>query len=260
MILFKKKFEDECLNLDYLIYSSHKTGTQSLLRTLKANGFKTRHCHYYSNLGLESGGLRECLEKYAQRRNKKLNVITVFREPIERHVSSFFQVYGTRPLRIKEVKNETETIIHKYTIEELQEAFISELSTQSLVGYMESLSEMCQELQITTDDLSLYRKEDQFSVYEANNIRLYLIRFDDLVKNFESLLCEITDKKIKVKLANMSAAKWYKNIYAQFKHSLIIPHDTISDVYNSKRDIINFVYADDFDARLDLALSQYGRK
>ena len=42
------KFND----LDFLIYSSHKTSTQSLLNILKFHNYKVRHCHYFSNLNL----------------------------------------------------------------------------------------------------------------------------------------------------------------------------------------------------------------
>ncbi len=44
---------------------------------------------------------------------------------MERHVSSFFQWHGSKPLRLKEVENEFETIIFRYTIEKLQEKFMS---------------------------------------------------------------------------------------------------------------------------------------
>ena len=38
--------------LDYLIYSSHKTSTQSLLRSLRNNFFRVLHCHLLNDLSL----------------------------------------------------------------------------------------------------------------------------------------------------------------------------------------------------------------
>ena len=32
-------------NLDFLIYSSHKTSTQTLLAVIKSNNMKSVHCH-----------------------------------------------------------------------------------------------------------------------------------------------------------------------------------------------------------------------
>ena len=38
-------FNQDLLNIEYLIFSSHKTATQSLVKTLNKNGFHTKHCH-----------------------------------------------------------------------------------------------------------------------------------------------------------------------------------------------------------------------
>ncbi len=107
--------ENKLLKLDYLIFSSHKTGTQTLTRTLISNGLKCKHCHNLKQIGLQEGLFQSYLERYQKQNNKKLKVITVFRDPIERHISSFFHFYGTRPLRLKELKNESETILMIYT-------------------------------------------------------------------------------------------------------------------------------------------------
>ena len=146
-------FANELLNLDYLVYSSHKSGTQTLVHTLKRSGFRCKHCHYLPNIDLKSGDFTGYLESYFQRNKKKLDVITVFREPMERHISSFFQGYGSRPLRLKEVENELETIIYKYTINQLQEKYIKELRSQSLIGFTESMHDMAGRLHEKVTDI-----------------------------------------------------------------------------------------------------------
>jgi hypothetical protein len=250
-------FAEELLNLDYLVFSSHKTGTQTLTHTLNNSGFKCRHCHFLSNIDLKSGDFRSYLEHYLRKNHKKLNVITVFREPMERHTSSFFQGYGTRPLNLKEVENEFETIIYKHTIKQLQEKYITELRSQSLIGFPESIHAICQELQIDVNDLT-YNNKTQFGIFETEYIRLFLFRFDILFNNFAHLLTEITNKNIVQKNANVSADKWYRDIYSEFKESLVISHDYISEVYALKKDLINIFYSGGYESTLEQALTKYG--
>jgi hypothetical protein len=247
----------ELLNLDYLIYSSHKSGTQTLVNTLNSTGFRCRHCHSLSNIDIKSGDFRWYLESYLRKNNKRLDVITVFREPMERHVSSFFQGYGTKPLMLKEVENETETIIYKYTTEQLQEKYISELRDGSLIGFRESIHEICEELQINTKNLT-YNNDSRFGLFETEHIRLYLFRFDVLFNNLDSLLAEVTHNNIIIKHANMSGSKWYQDIYSRFKATLAIPQDIVLEIYNLKHDLINLFYSGDYESTLRQALIDYG--
>ena len=248
----------ELLNLDYLVYSSHKTATQTLVKTLNSNSFNCINLHNLPDIGLKNGDFQEYLNNYLEKKMKKLNVITVFRDPMERHISSFFQGYGTRPIRLKEVGNEFETIIYRYTIEQLQNKFIQELGNKSLIGLSESIHELCHELQISVEALN-YNNEIEYGLYESENIRLYIFRFDILTRNTEYLLSDITEKKILINNANMSNSKWYKDIYSEFKASLVIPHQTISEIYNSKRDLITLLYSDNYESILNQAFIKYGR-
>ena len=250
------RFENILIDLDYLVYSSHKSATQTLVQTMNNNGFKCRHCHFLPNIGLSNGDFQLYLESYLEKNNRKSNVITVFREPMERHISSFFQGYGSRPLRLKEVDNEFETIIYRNTIEQLQHKFISELADKSLIGYPESIHDICQELQIKVEELN-YSEETGFGLYETSKIKLYIFRFDTLVKNIETLLHDVTGKKIVKKNMNLSDLKFYKDKYSEFKASLVVPRHIILDVYNSKRNIINLLYSGNFDSILNQALIKY---
>jgi hypothetical protein len=252
-------FANKSLNLDYLIYSSHKSGTQTLVSTLNRNGFRCRHCHFLSNIDIKSGNFLSYLESYFRKNRKKLDVITVFREPMERHISSFFQGYGARPLRLKEVENELETIIYKYTVDQLQEKYISELRSHSLIGFTESMHEIAKELQISTGNL-VYNNERRYGIFETQLVRLFFFRFDVLFKNLDSLLAEITRKKMVIKTSNRSESKWYRNIYSRFKRTLVIPDDVVLGVYTLKRDLIEVFYSEGYESTLNSALVKYGEK
>lgn len=249
--------DEELFKIDYLVYSSHKTATQTLVATLNSNGFKCKHCHFLATIGIESGGFQEYLEKYVKKNGKKLNIITVFRDPIERYISSFFQGYGTRPIRLKEVDNEFDTVIYKYSIKQLQDKFISELKDQSLNGIDESIYGISRELQMGIEILN-YIEEERSGLYETESFILHIYRFDILTRNMEELLSKLTGKKIEKKNANISSSKWYRDIYFEFKASLVIPGNDIREVYNSKRDLINLLYTEDFDVILNRAMAKYG--
>ncbi len=236
------EFTNELLNLDYLIYSSHKSGTQTLVNTLNGNGLTSRHCHSARNIGIRNGEFETFLDQYLKRNNKKLDVVTVFREPMARHVSSFFQGYGTKPLRLKQVASTAETIIHTHTIAQLQERFISELRDRSLIGFAESIHEICKELRIDTRDLT-FDRESGFGIFERENVRIYLLRFDILFDNPAKLLAKITGKAITVKPDNMSESKWYRTIYSNFKATLVIPDDLAREVRATKQDLIDIFYS-----------------
>ncbi len=253
------KFPTELLHLDYLVYSSYKSGTQTLTNTLKSNGFKCKHWHRMRNYRLQKGQFRPYLRRYLKKNNEKLKVITVFRDPMKRHASSFFQGYGAKPLRLKEVKSKKETLVYKLKTKELQEKYIAELRDKSLIGFHESLHEIFEELQISADDLN-YDKEKQFGVFENRFIKLFFFEFDTLFNNFEHLLQEITQHPIAKNDSNISEAKWYGKKYADFKSSLVIPEDIITEVYQAKRDLINLFYDKQFDNKLSQALTKYEKK
>jgi len=255
------ELDNTLLNIDYLVYSSHKTATQTVSHTLRKSNFRCIHCHSLTNktTQLEHGTFLQYLEQYYLNKNKNLNIITVFREPIERHISSFFQWYGWGVVRKKLVQDTTETIIYKHSIKELQEYFIYLLDSQSLAGRHESIDEICKELNIDVADLN-YNAEKQYGLIEMDYCRLFIFRFDILIYRgrLNYLLSKITEKPVKQKNANVSTFKWYGDIFSEFKGSIKLPHSTIIQVYERKRNIINLLYPGEYAARLAVALEKYG--
>lgn len=247
---------NKLLNLDYLVYSSHKTATQTLVRTLTTHGLTTRHCHQLNDRGLQPGDFTHLLNRYYQRHKRPLNVISVFREPITRHISSFFQGYGTRPLRLQEVQSENETIIFKHTISQLQTQFIEELGSGSLIGYEESIHEICIELGINTHELA-YDKIKQYGLYETENLRLHIYRFDHLINNFEATLSKLTGKNITQYNDNISHLKWYKDKYQEFKQSLKLPKMAVNQTYKHKRHLIELMYSESYEDLLNRTTFKY---
>lgn len=244
------------LNLDYLVFSAHKTATQTLTDTLNKNGYSCMHCHTLINAGLKRGAFAPFLHDYFDKNKRKLVVITTFRDPLERHISSFFQWHGSKPVRDGDVKNERETIICRKPIIALQEQLIDEINTSNLVGQGESIHEICEELQISVRDLN-FDHDKQFGLYESERIKLYIFRFDTLIGNISDSLSLITSSDIVVHSTNQSTDKWYHEIYSEFKESIKFPGDTIDRVYSSRRDLIELVYQDDYERIVRKAKDRY---
>ena len=256
--VISEKILDELLNLDFFVYSSHKSGTQTLVSSLNVSGVKASHIHALSNVNIKRGSFCHILDYYLLKNNKKMNVISIFRNPFERHISSFFQWHGTRPLALKEVKEITETLIFKSSIGELQDKFYSELRDQSLIGFSDSLHEIFQELGICADDLE-FSKDRKYGIYETEVIKLYFLRHDIFFNEFQHLLSEIAGIKITQDNKNISDNKFYKQKYAEFKKTLSAPNDLIFNVYNSKSDLMKLFYDDKAESILSHCYMNFGR-
>jgi len=254
------KFGNHMFYLDYLVFSSHKTATQTVTETLRKNNFRCVHCHILENVGIEIGAFKYFLIPYYLKNKKRLNIISTFREPIERQISSFFQYYGKDVIRLKQVDDITDTIIHKWQVHELQKKMIDELNnpfTERLERTSESIDQICSELNINIKELN-YRPQAQYGLCEKDTCRIFTFRFDILTNNLETLLSTITQTPIQQHNKNLTTDKWYNPIYREFIASLKIPHATIRKIYETRRDLINLFYPDQYDSLLAATIDRYG--
>ena len=245
------------LDLDFLVFSSHKTGTQTIRNSLRASGYSATHCHQVSHLALGDEDLKGYLNAYFARHSKPLDVITLFREPIDRHISSFFQGYGSRPLNEKEVADKTETLIYRLTVDELREHFIAELEAKTLIGFSESMHEIAGALHLKFSD-AMTIPDSHTRVMQSPTARIFLSRFEPFFQNFEVSLSRLVGDEITVKNSNQAEAKWYHEKYLSFRSRLHLPPAVIEEVYLSKRDLVELFYEEPFEAVLDRAIAAYG--
>lgn len=255
-------FDTRLFDLDFLVYSSHKTATQTTAHTLRVHGFRCVHCHLLRDLGagLQPDGLPHFLESFAAHNRRKLVMLTVFREPIERHISSFFQWYGEGAVREKHVPDVAATIIRTHSVADLQTRFIDELHRRTVPGMPESIDEMCHGLGVDVAALR-YDTVEHRGVVELPSCRLVLFRFDALIygNRLESLLTDVTGKPIAKHDANVSATKWYAKKFAEFKATLRIPRNALIDVYEAKRHLIDLFYPGEYESLLAGVLAKYGQ-
>lgn len=245
-------------DIDCLVYSSHKSGTQTLKATLDNSGIPTRHIHVLQNAGMPSGrgAFRSYLERYRRRNNRKLTVVSTFRLPLERHISSFFQWYGHGVVTHGLVRGDTETIITRLNVPELQQIFLEELRDGSLVGRRDSLHELCGELGYEVADLP-FDAARGFDVFEDDFMRVNLFRFDILFPDFAGLIGTALKVNVSPKVDNVSAKQWYGSKFHEFRATLKIPGDLIHMVHDAKKDLIDVFYPGRYQQILDDHLARY---
>lgn len=245
--------------LDCLVYSSHKTGTQTITATLSNSGIRTQHIHSLSNVNLkaDNGAFRSYLERYQLVNSRKLTVLSVFRLPLERHMSSFFQWFGEGVVREGLVTKTEATIIARYPVDQLQKIFINLIATRSLVGRKESLHELCGELAYPTSSLQ-FVADRGFTVIEDEFIRLVLFRFDILFPDFRGYLEKSLETKLIALTANVTEDKWYSGKFDEFKRTLLLKPDLIRMIHAEKKDLIDLFYPAQYEDIVNGQISIYG--
>ena len=131
--------------IDFLIYSSHKSGTQTLLNTLqkKYRGFMVHTIknfnHIFRPYNINTECFKSSLKTYKEETGHRLKVYTIIRNNDERLISSFFQTCHDDIIIDYRVP-EKETIIMKKSVDELVEMFCTTKS--EMPYYRESLDEL----------------------------------------------------------------------------------------------------------------------
>lgn len=247
--------------LDFLVYSAHKTGTQTLVHTLRDNGFACTHCHRLSNLSppLTPELLPQFLGEYRRRRGRVLPIVSVFREPIGRHISSFFQWHGEGALRRQPGATPADSLLARCPVPELQRRFRQDLERGAPVGALESIRELCGALAIPVERLHFDPLRHQ-GISELPDGTLHLFRFDSLIEEgrIGPLLAALAGRPIQPRAANLSTVKWYFPILQEFRATLRLPAALIRRIHAEKLDLLSLMYGEQADALLARILHRYG--
>jgi hypothetical protein len=226
-------------DLDFLVYSSHKTATQSLLAILHKNNYKAIHCHILNDLNSfcinppTKETFIQYLINYKNINSKKLKIITCLRNPINRLLSSFFQSFHNDQINCKNITRENTTVSIK-TEDELCIMYEEMIKKINLPGKIESLDELSSILDINILE-KLENKKDYYYL-ENDLFELYVLDFNCVIdKNVLNYLNKILELDLKILASdNLSEKKIYYNKYKNIKKKLGTTLDTIiKNKYNS---------------------------
>jgi hypothetical protein len=206
-----------------------KTSTQSLVKTLKSNNLNAQHIHFIPNLAplyskdfvnkqweQQKAVFLDYLNTYKTTNKKKLKIITVIRNPIDRIKSAFFQIHHNGEINNNNVLKEN-TTVSKLSVDDLLKLFVNKIENDTLVGSNESLDELSKILD--TDIIGNLENKNTHYYYENKLIKLYVLDFNELVsKNALKYLNNILNFKLTSYVeANKSDGKTYYTKYKLFK-------------------------------------------
>lgn len=232
-------------NLDYLIFSSHKTSTQSLLKILHKNNYKASHMHVLFHLSLlhpecnkiyKLSDLKQIfLEKvklYVTTNKKKLSIISIVRNPLDRLLSSFFQSYHSDEIDFKHIRPH-ETTVSKLNENELYVLYYNNILNGSLPGMVESIDQLS--YVFDTDIIRHLKQINNYYFFENDYIKLYVLKYKEIISaNNISYLNNALNIQMSLNgYANLSEEKLYYNKYKQLKQ-MIKNNVLIDGIINSK--------------------------
>jgi hypothetical protein len=225
-------------NLDFLIYSSHKTSTQTLVSTINNNGLRSTHCHYIDSFRItlpEYNGIIsnetfiQGLINYKNINNKKIKIISIIRNPKDRLISSFFQSFSTDEIDCS-IRDE-DTTISKKSIEELCIFYEKLIYEKKLPLFKESIDEMSEIFKINI--IENLEKKENYYYFNHNLFELYVLDFNKIIKP-ESLIYInkiLGTNFIYMKSSNLSINKSYYKKYIYIKKILGTKLDNIIEEY-----------------------------
>jgi len=223
-------------DLKFLIYTSSKTSSISLLLTLY-NKYFTKQFHFldgfqntvFNQPVVKPTSPQEFLNyitEYNQINKKKLKIITVIRDPYQRLASSFFEFYHKGEISNLNI-DFMHTTIMKHTTDYLFTIFKYMLENKSLPTYstIESIYELSSVF--NTDIIKQLNKlciNDKYTYFYFENdlIELYVMDFKQLIG--ENKL-DYINKILKVNVEeyvpyNLSSERIYYNKYNKFKSKI----------------------------------------
>lgn len=253
---------EDLYGLDVLVFSAMKTGTQTLVRSLRENGLVCTHCHRLGTVTtqLTPESFAAYLREYVIRTGRKLPIISVFREPIERLVSTFIYWHGVRAQREGLAESPSDTILSRCSIEQLQSRFLEDLAEEYLTGRLEAVEEFCLAKKIPVSHLAV----DPVSLRgsnEFNDCTLHLLPFDSIRRpdELEARLTEITGRRIVPTASNLSADHWSYPVLQAFRESLRMPAAVIDGVYERYADLLRLAYGGQTSALRENVVARYAR-
>lgn len=222
-----------------LIYSMGKVGSLSLYHSIQ--GQTDRPVFHIHSLKKEQidWEYQTCREKgwwpdskktgaliYEKKiqKNQPISIVTTIREPIERNISAFFEVFRYYNM-IEASKYEGDIVF-------LQEQFLNLVPhTYPLTWLEDELKEMLH-IDVFARSFDVQRKYQKYQ-YKALNLLLFRVDLPDTEKE-EQLHDFLEIPNLKLLRHNVGAQKDYAQLYQQFKRAVKLPQSYVEQMLSSK--------------------------
>jgi len=251
--------------LRYLVISDPKTGSTTLSNSLQyaidEKRKKTNVIHMHSNdsclfrlfpsLKRYDIGIQEFVKYRNQNNPTKLVVATLYREPIGRGISHFFE-------NIEQTLDLKKEQIERLSINALCDLFLNRCIGFFLTRHIHWQLSKYFGIDIFNTD---YSKEKGIGFHESEDYKLIIVRLDRLNSNEKEIARYIQNDKFKIIESNHSDHRWYSNLYKKFKAHLKLPKYLIDQVLWVEEPYINYFYSVKEKEKLHKTIyEQYGYK
>jgi hypothetical protein len=216
------------------VYSAPKVGSTSIVTSLRIFGLEnidTIHIHdeeMLQVLGHIKGITINELIIFNKYLGKDVYVINIYRNPIERKISSFFEKIGSYHF------NTTDQNVNKYNVEKVINRF------NNIFPYIETSDHFIDKYNITIPECFNYQQK--YLLVKENDITYISLRLKDSVY-WGTILTNIFGFNIRIVKDYESTNKPIKDIYNLFKKNYKIPINFLDEIINCK--YLKYYYSSD---------------
>lgn len=229
---FNKLFSNKCDNYIF-IYTPPKVGSTTLVTSLRISLGKTYniiHIHDDVMLNVLTGinvSINELIQ-YIASQGKNVFVFDVYRTPIERKMSEFFEKIS--PYHF----NNSEANISKYSLKRISDRF------NKLFPHLANKEHYFDQYQI--NDPVPFHFQKKYTIQVVNRIKYVKLRLLDAA-SWGNILSEILQIKIVLINDYQTSDKEIGDLYKRFKELYRLPENFYHDIETNK--YLNFYYSEE---------------
>jgi len=158
------------------------------------------------------------------KKGKPFKIICLFRDPLERNVSAFFDVF--------ELHTGTKTTNYKGDFESLKGLYHEKLKHEFPINWFEKQFFEATKINVYSYD---FNKEKGYQLIEKGNIELLLLNSNIADSLKEELISDFCDlESFTLKNRNVSSKKNYAADYNDFKNKIKFSKEYLNRLYDSK--------------------------
>jgi hypothetical protein len=217
------------------IYTAPKVGSTSLVSSFRifgANNYGIIHIHdeimLEKLIGVSNIKVNDIIEYNAQL-GKKIYVIDIYRNPIERKISTFFEKIG--PYHF----NNRDEIVNYYNVNKIIKRF------NNIFPYLANGDHYIDKYNINSELPQIFPYEQKYLIIEKNGIKYIKLRLKD-VDEWERILSRIFGHKICMVKDYQSENKVIKDLFKNFLEKYRIPDNYLNENIIQCR-YINYYYS-----------------
>lgn len=210
--------------INCIVFCGGKCGGSSLTETIRRSGIHTVHLHdfncygFNNNLKIKIG--KDNIINLLNNSKDIIYIFDVYRTPVERKISSFFQ---NITLTIPDYKSKS--------CEELIDIFNTEYINH--IEEYHSINNILDAYEL--EHFKNFDFQKRYNIIKKGNLIFVKILFRDINK-WDKILSEILIKNIKSYNHNLTENKVYYDLYNEFKQKYKIPKKYIDDILKNDKE------------------------